>query len=147
MRARLVAVIGLCMGIAALDARSQDLWGCQVLLCLSDRRGPMAEAECVPPIQRLFRQLARGGGFPSCAEAGGTRAYSQSASEYWCPNGYLMPHPDLKDQHYCMAAGSVDVLIDGQPWQRVWWGITSDFPREPLKNDYTAHFSVPLGQR
>lgn len=45
-------------------------YGCTVLLCLSDPRGPRTESECRPSIDRLFRDLRKGRGFPSCAMAG-----------------------------------------------------------------------------
>lgn len=43
-----------------------DDWGCQVLLCMSDPRGPTTEKECVPPMEKLWRHLAKGGRFPTC---------------------------------------------------------------------------------
>ncbi len=50
-------------------ARADD-WGCQVLLCLSDPRGPTTERECRAPISKLRQQLAKGRAFPTCAMAG-----------------------------------------------------------------------------
>lgn len=41
-------------------------WGCQVLLCLSNPKGPEAVSECVPPIERLWEALWNGDGMPSC---------------------------------------------------------------------------------
>lgn len=51
-------------------AASADDWGCQVLLCLSDPRGPTTESACEAPISRLRRHLAKGRAFPACALAG-----------------------------------------------------------------------------
>jgi hypothetical protein len=66
-------------------------WGCEVLLCLANPNGPTAVAPCVPPIQRLWRELARGHAFPSCSMATGPggRSYAQPVSSYYdrCPNG------------------------------------------------------------
>lgn len=43
-----------------------DGWGCQVLICLSDPRGPETEGACVPPIERLWDELSKGHPFPTC---------------------------------------------------------------------------------
>lgn len=46
-------------------------WGCKVLLCLADPRGPKAEPECRPPIDRLYEELrSRHPHFPTCPMAG-----------------------------------------------------------------------------
>lgn len=66
-------------------------WGCEVLLCLANPAGPTAVAACVPPIHRLWRELAKGHAFPSCAEATGPhgRSYAQPVDSYYdpCPDG------------------------------------------------------------
>ena len=46
-------------------------WGCQVMLCMSNPAGPMAVAECVPPMQRLYEAMShKGFQWPTCALAG-----------------------------------------------------------------------------
>jgi hypothetical protein len=66
-------------------------WGCEVLLCLANPAGPTAVAACVPPIHHLWRELAKGHAFPSCAEASGTagRSYAQPVESFYdpCPEG------------------------------------------------------------
>lgn len=68
-------------------------YGCTVLLCLSDPRGPRTESECRPPIDKLFRDLAKGRGFPSCAMAGSSSTGEGSFAKYVskpfdvCPTG------------------------------------------------------------
>lgn len=66
-------------------------WGCEVLLCLANPAGPTAVAACVPPIERLWRELARGHAFPSCTEATGPhgRSFAQPVDGYYdpCPDG------------------------------------------------------------
>ena len=48
-----------------------DDWGCQVMLCMSNPAGPMAVAECVPPIQRLYEAMShKGFKWPTCDLAG-----------------------------------------------------------------------------
>ena len=56
------------------SARAADSrWACEVLLCASNPGGWMQYAQCVPPIRKLLRKLALGGGFPTCS-AGGVAA-------------------------------------------------------------------------
>lgn len=86
MFSRLV-LIGAVLPAAAFA----DDYGCKVLLCLADPRGPMTEAECRPPIRQLFRDLARGRGFPTCVMASGPggRSYASQGYSYYdsCPAG------------------------------------------------------------
>jgi hypothetical protein len=86
----LVTVTGLFTGPSALASD----YGCTVLLCLANPAGPRAVAECVPPINRLFRDLARGRGFPTCAMASapnsnGGASWAQPGVSYYdaCPAG------------------------------------------------------------
>jgi hypothetical protein len=66
-------------------------YGCEVLLCLANPQGPRAVSQCVPPINRLMRDLARGRGFPTCSMATGPngRSYASPTSSYYdaCPTG------------------------------------------------------------
>jgi hypothetical protein len=48
-----------------------DDWGCQVMLCMSNPAGPMAVAECVPPMQRLYDAMSKKNfKWPTCDLAG-----------------------------------------------------------------------------
>jgi len=66
-------------------------WGCEVLLCLANPAGPTAVSACVPPIRRLWRHLARGRAFPTCAMATGPNGRSYARPDYRhydrCPDG------------------------------------------------------------
>lgn len=66
-------------------------WGCEVLLCLANPAGPTAVSACVPPIHRLWRELAKGHAFPSCTQATGPHghSYAQLVNSYYdpCPAG------------------------------------------------------------
>lgn len=88
-------------------ARAND-HGCTVLLCLANPAGPMAVSECVPPIRKLYRDLARGKAFPTCAMASapGTpagKSWAQHGVSYYdqCPTGTIA----LEAGAYAMAAG------------------------------------------
>lgn len=66
-----------------------DDWGCQVILCLSNPGGPMQYAECRPPVQKLWRWLARGKSFPTCSGVG----FQSSRPHYdplYCSDGYRL---------------------------------------------------------
>jgi hypothetical protein len=84
-------------GFVSLTAAA-DEWGCQVLLCLSDPRGARTEAACRPPIDRLYRELAEGHAFPTCALAGSPQtggAYAPPVDDPYdpCPAGLHVATP------------------------------------------------------
>jgi len=74
--------------ISSSKARADD-WGCQVLLCLSNPGGPMQFAECVPPVQRLWNELARGRPFPTCSGVG-FQTSKPGYEPYSCGAGYRL---------------------------------------------------------
>lgn len=74
MRARAafgMSVLGALGLFSAVPAAAQDAsFGCKVLLCsAATSPGWPSIPYCVPIMQTLFRILAKGGGWPSCAEA------------------------------------------------------------------------------
>ncbi|MBA8862736.1 hypothetical protein FHW19_004487 [Ochrobactrum anthropi] len=73
-------------------------WGCKVLLCLANPGSPTEYAECVPPIEKLYSHLAKGGSFPTCSGAG----FSSSEPRYdpyECEPGYnLVRSSDASDK-------------------------------------------------
>ena len=90
-RHRVAPLIPLVFALAASTTKAAD-WGCEVLLCLANPAGPMAVAPCVPPITRLWREMARlRFTFPTCAMASGPngRSWAQLDSNYYdgCPSG------------------------------------------------------------
>ncbi|MEH6952901.1 hypothetical protein V4R08_16795 (plasmid) [Nitrobacter sp. NHB1] len=69
--AALVMAVGLmCASGVVPRADAQDAsFGCKVLLCAAASAPSWSGIPyCVPVMQTLFRQLAQGGGWPSCAE-------------------------------------------------------------------------------
>jgi hypothetical protein len=91
----LLAALAIVASFLAPAAAHADDWGCKVLLCLSNPAGPMAVAQCVPPIQQLYRAIFkwRPDPFPTCtmssgadSQAGGNYAYVAPPSYYdACP--------------------------------------------------------------
>ncbi|EJH9638093.1 TPA: hypothetical protein QDC27_002655 [Burkholderia cepacia ATCC 25416] len=137
-----IAVVTLVPARVALA----DGWGCQVLICLSDPRGPESEKECVPPIEKLWDALRHGNPFPTCDlvaslaslpaelvdafEPGTLESYGKgsSASNTWASGGYC--RKDLvgwggheQSELVCKASGAINVMINGQLHTRVWWGV------------------------
>ena len=66
-----------------------DEWGCQVILCLSNPGGPTQYAECRPPIQKLWRWLAKGRSFPTCSGVG-FQSSRPRYEPYYCNDGYRL---------------------------------------------------------
>lgn len=131
-----LALVGVLLNVTFTGVAKADDWGCEVLLCLSNPKGPTAVAQCVAPIKKLWRELAKGHAFPTCFMGGGTNgngtgAVHQFASASFCPDGYLLPPQDEFDRPHCALSGAVTVIISGQPTQRVWWGGEDSFT-EPL---------------
>ncbi|MCB5205158.1 hypothetical protein LH464_22070 [Neorhizobium sp. T786] len=70
-------------------------WGCEVLLCLSNPGSPTEFKECVPPIHKLYSELAKGHSFPTCTGVG-FKASKPVYDPYECPAGYeLINRPSL----------------------------------------------------
>lgn len=67
---------------------ADSTWACEVLLCASNPGGWMQYAQCVPPIRKLLRSLALGGGFPTCS-AGGVSAAKYTKPKHGRP-GYVV---------------------------------------------------------
>lgn len=50
----------------SVQLSDDDRWACEVAMCMANPDGPTAVSECVPPIQKLHRELAKGKAFPKC---------------------------------------------------------------------------------
>lgn len=92
MKKQLVALVFLAVGCGGAAHASE--YGCKVLLCLANpasNGGPKGVAECVPPINQLYHDLAEGRPFPTCDLADGNDGGSYARSVYDpydpCPDG------------------------------------------------------------
>ena len=119
----------LCAGalaIAATAAHAVD--GCLVLLCLaapSWRSIP----QCVPPIQQVLRDLARGKAFPTCGMAGGgnSASHAWASAPGYCPPQYTRVFDGENGPIYsCDYTGAVSVSVNGEPFARTWWNMGGD---------------------
>lgn len=124
-------LIAVCMALLSFGAHltpANAVDGCKVLLCLaapSWRSIP----ECVPTINQLNRDLARGKPFPVCSMAGA----GNSATNTWasaptnCPSQYTrFVDGDSGRIYTCDYDGAVTVTIDGAPFTRTWWSMGGD---------------------
>lgn len=54
-------------GQGSADLTKDGVYGCAVILCLANPNGWGSVAECKPPVKKLFRNLAKGKGWPNCS--------------------------------------------------------------------------------
>jgi hypothetical protein len=66
------------------SAAHADDWGCEVLLCLANPKGPMAVSQCVPPIQKLYAAIFKfkPDPFPTCVMASSNNSKNYANVEY-----------------------------------------------------------------
>ena len=116
--------------LAPTPARAVD--GCKVLLCLAAPSW-RSISECVPTINQLHRDLARGKPFPVCSMAGA----GNSANNAWasapinCPPQYTrVVDGESGPMYSCDYAGAITVNINGATFTRTWWSMTGDTATE-----------------
>lgn len=125
---RIVAGTALSLGLLGVAPPAIAVDGCRALLCLaapSWRDIP----ECVPTIQQLLRDLARGKPFPICGMSGG----GNSAGNQWtsaptfCPPQYTRAIDTESGTVYsCDYGGCISVSMNGSLFSRTWWNAGGD---------------------
>lgn len=115
----LAAVVAL----APTTARAVD--GCLVLLCLA---APSWKAipQCVPPVQQVFKDLAKGKPFPTCSMsgAGNSANHAWSSAPAFCPPQYTrIIEAESGPIYQCDYSGAISVSINGAPFSRTWWSF------------------------
>jgi hypothetical protein len=76
----------LCRPTQAQDAS----FGCKVLVCAAASNPSwLSIPYCVPVMQQLFGQIAKGGGWPGCAQAGTSASNVGSQRYQHCPTGSI----------------------------------------------------------
>jgi hypothetical protein len=121
-------LIALGTALMLLPKPAHAVDGCLVLLCLA---APSWRAipQCVPPVKQLFRDLARGKGFPTCGMAGaGNRAnHVWSNAPAYCPPQYTrVIDGESAPIYQCDYSGAISVSINGAPFSRTWWTFGGD---------------------
>jgi len=144
----LMAVSLSCASGIAVSARAQDAsFGCKVLLCAAaSAPGWSGIPYCVPVMQTLFRQLAKGGGWPSCP--GGNASGVGYEPYQACPVG-LTPVQSASDGVLGLsAAPNGDLCADLSKPQQVCaggdGGCSTTYPtivRDPRSDPYYVDIS------
>lgn len=114
------------IALAPTPARAVD--GCLVLLCLAAPSW-RAVPQCVPPVQQLFRDLARGKPFPTCSMsgAGNNANHARSNAPTFCPPQYTrVIDGESAPIYQCDYSGAISVSINGAPFSRTWWSFGGD---------------------
>ena len=75
-------ILALLISCTTIGESRADDEGCTVILCLSNPAGWAAVAECVAPVQRALKAMAKGRA-PQCTFSGG--AGGSNASIIWVP--------------------------------------------------------------
>lgn len=94
MRSSLIRTIVAASSLASFylvfDSKARaDEWGCQVILCLSNPGGATQYAECRPPVQKLWRWVAKGHSFPTCSGVG-FQSSRPGYDPYYCNEDYTL---------------------------------------------------------
>jgi hypothetical protein len=143
-------------------ARADD-YPCQVLLCLSDKRGPETESQCRPPINRLKRDLAMGRPMPICEMASGSSAVLEHNYYDVCPVATThlaagksavplaapttpVAHPSASPYRYSSV---IEGIGDGSTVvpQYVWGGGTEPMPDKVCVAGHSGNVTLISGQR
>jgi hypothetical protein len=126
------AALALAAGLSPVSAAAAD--GCLVLLCFAAPNW-RSIGQCVPPIQSVLRDLARGRPFPSCSMSGssGSAVNRWSAVPDFCPPQYTLAFEGPSGTiHRCQYDAAVSVTIQGAIWTRTWWNVSGDSVTEYL---------------
>lgn len=142
------------MLVLATPAHSDD-YGCTVLLCLANPKGPKAADGCAPSIDRLFNDLKRGRAFPSCdmanAPSGSARAVHGTNYFDNCPAGtsaladgtYAMQGKEAREYYIGMGEGQGGFI--GSQGQKICVGQQIGQTAIGLSSDDGSVMTVPVG--
>jgi len=145
--AALLVAVGLLCAPGAERAHAQDAsFGCKVLLCAAATApGWSGVPYCVPVMQTLFRQLAKGGGWPSCPEG---NASGPGYEPYQaCPAGLTPVQPGSDGGVGVSAAPNGNLCADLSKPQQTCSGTTT-YPataRDPRSDPYYVDISTANG--
>ena len=137
-----VACLATAIFLAALPTPAHALDGCKVLLCLAAPSWRAIPA-CVPDIKQLYRDLAKGKVFPTCALAGAGNSshHTWASAPANCPAQYTQViESESSTSYVCDYAGAVTVSINNTPFTRTWWSMGGDTVTE-----FTAAAKLQLG--
>lgn len=134
LKQALVALpVALTLTTATTTASAADTWACEIVLCLANPQGPTAVEQCVPPIKRMWKALAKGKSIPTCkfSDKDGKETESRASGSYIetagadpyaagaCPFVY---YAGESQQKFCAFTGVTNQYINGALWGRIWYG-------------------------
>ena len=138
-----MVMAGLCFAaMVAMAPPALAVDGCLVLLCFA---APSWQAipQCVPPIQQVLRDIARGKPFPTCEAAGpgNTASHQWASAPSYCPPQYAHTVDAESGVLYtCDYTGAISVTIGSSLWARTWWSFGGNTVTE-----YTPAAKARLG--
>jgi hypothetical protein len=151
--AALLVAVGLLCARGAERAQAQDAsFGCKVLLCAAaSAPGWSGIPYCVPVMQTLFRQLAKGGGWPSCAEGNASGLGYEPYRA--CPAGLTPVQSESDGAAGVSAAPNGNLCADLSKPQQVCsggdgGGCATTYPmsaRDPRSDPYFVEISTANG--
>ena len=157
MRIAAKSLIALMMAGASLNAsaRAQDAsFGCKVLLCAAASAPSWSGIPyCVPVMRDLFRQLAHGGAWPTCAEG---QASGLGYEPYFpCPagtiamraSGDLLALVPFADGNLCVAASNQSRGCFGRNYAGLCPASAPTVAREPRSEPNYVDISSGRGVR
>lgn len=116
------------LGLAPLMAQAEDSFACEVVLCLANPNGATAVTECVAPIKKLYKQLAKGKPFPYCDmnsnDSQGNSAKNTMLNGKNCPQQHKF---FVGKTAMCEYQGVIDVKVANKPYTRVYWSEGSNY--------------------
>lgn len=118
----------LAAAVALVPTPARAVDGCLVLLCVA---APSWRAipQCVPPVQQLFKDLAKSKPFPTCSMsgAGNSANHAWSSAPAFCPPQYTrVIDGESAPIYQCDYTGAISVSINGAPFSRTWWSFGGD---------------------
>lgn len=136
MRSASILALALAGTAWSLGAHA-DEWGCKVLLCMADPRGPRTEAECNPPIDRLEAHLRHGGSWPTCDEAKGQQQGDSWVQPVWDPYDPCPAGTRAAQRGAYVVQGT---RVQGMPARWAGWASARDWTlsSEPAPSEATA---------
>lgn len=126
-RCTVISLITLSFAVAGTFSAKADDHGCQVLLCLSNPGGATQYAACVPPITKLYEDLAKGKPFPICTGGGGVETSAPVYDPYSCSAGFVLD--TYNNKAYCRSPSrtrSVDCPESGEDTSSLPFGGPKD---------------------
>ena len=126
LHAALSVVVASPLMALQLPARAVD--GCLALLCFAAPSWSSIQ-HCVPPVQQVLSDLARGKPFPTCnmAGAGNSANHAWSSVPANCPPQYIgfVDSDSGSVATWCAYDGAITVTINATPWLTTWWSMSN----------------------